>query len=104
MADNLREMDLLVTPSRWYENCPLVLFNSLTIHTPVLVSDVAGMAEFLKPGLNEDSFERGNADDLKLKLRNLARSRTKIDSLSKTTSYERSSSIMAAERLKIYAL
>jgi glycosyltransferase involved in cell wall biosynthesis len=103
MANIFSEMDLLVIPSRWYENSPLVLLNALATHTPVLVSDVAGMTEFLKPGVNGDSFERGNVDDLELKLRNFVESRTKLESLSTTTSYDRTSSIMAAETFKIYA-
>ena len=102
MGQILQEMDLLVIPSRWYENSPLVLLNALATHTPVLVADVAGMTEFLIPGLNGDSFERGNVDDLELKLRNLVKSNIKLESLSKTTSYDRTSSVMAAETLKLY--
>ncbi|QWA09348.1 glycosyltransferase [Sodalis ligni] len=41
-ADKFRDMDLFVIPSRWYENSPLVLLNSLATHTPVVVSDVEG--------------------------------------------------------------
>ena len=102
MGKILQEIDLLVIPSRWYENSPLVLLNALATHTPVLVADVAGMTEFLIPGLNGDSFERGNVDDLELKLRNLVKSNIKLESLSKTTSYDRTSSVMAAETLKLY--
>lgn len=64
MARILRQMDLLVIPSRWYENSPLVLLNALATHTPVLVADVAGMTEFLEQGINGFSFKRGSADDL----------------------------------------
>jgi len=103
MANIFSEIDLLVIPSRWYENSPLVLLNSLATHTPVLVSDVAGMTEFLRPGINGDSFERGNVDDLELKLRNFIESPNELESLSMTTSYDRTSSIMAAETFKIYA-
>ena len=37
MAEILQDIDLLVIPSRWYENSPLVLLNALATHTPVLV-------------------------------------------------------------------
>jgi glycosyltransferase involved in cell wall biosynthesis len=102
MAEVLREIDLLVIPSRWYENSPLVLLNSLATHTPVLVSDVAGMTEFLSPGLNGDSFERGNVDDLELKLRNLVESHGHLEVVSRTTHFVRTSEVMAKETLQLY--
>ena len=104
MADILRDMDLLVIPSRWYENSPLVLLNSLATHTPVLVSDVAGMTEFLEPGLNGEAFARGDIDDLTLKLRTLVETPGHLQELSKTTRYERSSEIMARETFAVYGL
>ena len=61
MAQVLAELDVLVIPSRWYENSPLVLLNALASHTPVVVSDVAGLTEFIDPGVNGFAFERGNA-------------------------------------------
>lgn len=104
MAEVLRDMDLLVIPSRWYENSPLVLLNALATHTPVLVSDVAGMTEFLQPGVNGDSFERGNVDDLELKLRRLVESPSVLERLAATTQYERSSEMMARETFEIYEI
>jgi len=104
MVDILGEMDLLVIPSRWYENSPLVLLNALATHTPVLVSDVAGMTEFLEPGLNGEAFARGDIDDLTLKLRALVETPGRLQGLSKTTRYERSSEIMARETFAVYGL
>ncbi|MDE2240079.1 MAG: glycosyltransferase, partial [Rhodospirillales bacterium] len=43
-------IDVLAIPSTWYENSPLVLLNALASHTPVIVSDVQGMTEFLDGG------------------------------------------------------
>jgi len=104
MANVLQELDLLVIPSRWYENSPLVLLNALATHTPVLVSDVAGMTEFIEPGLNGDAFERGSVNDLALKLRKLVETPGRLGSLSMTTQYERSSEIMARETFGIYGV
>ncbi|UUZ69980.1 glycosyltransferase family 4 protein [Polaromonas sp. P2-4] len=52
LADVFLGIDFLVIPSRWYENSPLVLLNSLATHTPVIVSDVEGMTEFVEDGKN----------------------------------------------------
>ena len=59
MAAILRPMDLLAIPSTWYENSPLVLLNALATHTPVLVSDVQGLTEFIREGIDGWSFKRG---------------------------------------------
>lgn len=101
-ADILKGMDLLVIPSRWYENSPLVLLSALASHTPVVVSDVAGLTEFVQPGLNGRAFERGSADDLHAVLAQMLSGDT-LEAMSQTTSFERSTQAMAQDTLKIYA-
>jgi len=103
MADVLQTIDLLVIPSRWYENSPLVLLNALATHTPVLVSNVEGMTEFLEPGSNGYSFDRGNVDDLTQHLANLVGDPEMLYSLSRTTNYERTPDLMAQETLLMYS-
>ena len=102
MASILQDLDLLVIPSRWYENSPLVLLNALATHTPVLVSNVSGMTEFLCPGTNGYSFERGSVDHLFQQLLDLVQSTEKLYALSTSTNYDKTSSVMAAETIAIY--
>jgi glycosyltransferase involved in cell wall biosynthesis len=102
MVSILRDLDLLVIPSKWYENSPLVLLNALATHTPVLVSDVLGMTEFLEPGVNGLSFERGSAGDLHVKLMELLEDPTALYAMSKTTKYERTPETMARETFELY--
>lgn len=45
MPDFLRGLDLLVVPSLWPENLPLIVLESLAVGTPVLASDVGGIVE-----------------------------------------------------------
>jgi glycosyltransferase involved in cell wall biosynthesis len=102
MASVLGNIDLLVIPSRWYENSPLVLLNALATHTPVLVSDVLGMTEFLDPGHNGYAFERGNVDDLASQLARLVADPDALHALASTTSYERTTRSMAEETFSLY--
>lgn len=102
MAAILGEMDLLAIPSRWYENSPLVLLNALATHTPVLVSDVAGMTEFVESGRNGYAFERGNANDLYTQLLRLVKKGSDLYSMALTTHYDRTPKIMSGETLAIY--
>ena len=89
-------------PSRWYENSPLVLLNALATHTPVVVSNVEGMTEFLDEARNGFSFQRGSVDDLVRVLSEVVLDRDKLCGLPLTTHYERTPRIMAEETLAIY--
>lgn len=102
MREVMDSLDLLVIPSRWYENSPLVLLNALAAHTPVVVSDVAGMTEFLDEGRNGFSFQRSSVDSLEHLLGQVVLDRDRLFGLPLTTGYERTPRIMAEETLAIY--
>jgi glycosyltransferase involved in cell wall biosynthesis len=59
----LAELDLLVVPSLWYENAPLVILEARAAGTPVLVADAGGMAELVREGGGR-CFRLGDAGDL----------------------------------------
>lgn len=102
IASVMRQLDLLVIPSRWYENSPLVLLYALATHTPVVVSRVEGMTEFLEEGRNGFSFERGSGDDLVSVLRHFIVDPGLAARLSMTTAYDRTTELMAAELVTTY--
>lgn len=102
MAEVMRGLDVLVIPSRWYENSPLVLLNALATHTPVVVSRVEGMTEFLDEGRNGFSFVRSSCDDLVRVLRRFLDDPSLAGRLSTTTTYERTTEVMAGEVAKVY--
>lgn len=60
----LESIDLLVVPSVWYENSPLIILEGLATRTPLLVSNLGGMAELVEPGRSGYHFEVGSADSL----------------------------------------
>jgi glycosyltransferase involved in cell wall biosynthesis len=68
----LSQLDVLVIPSTWRENAPLVLLNALASGTQVIASDVSGITEYLSDDDNVQLFEKGNyhalADLLKTRL------------------------------------
>jgi glycosyltransferase involved in cell wall biosynthesis len=99
----LDEMDFLVIPSTWYENSPLVLLNALASHTPVIVSDVEGLTEFLESGINGYKFARGNVDDLERVMREVITNKENISRLSCSTNYPKTSMSMTEEVLRVYS-
>jgi glycosyltransferase involved in cell wall biosynthesis len=63
-ASILAWADVLVIPSLWYENAPLVLLEALAHRCPVIVADVPGLMEPMRPGSDGWTFRRGDARDL----------------------------------------
>jgi len=60
----LQELDVLVVPSLWYENSPNVILEAFAHQTPVLVSNLGGMAELVTDGVDGLHFAAGDSADL----------------------------------------
>jgi len=67
----MASLDLLVVPSAWYENAPMVILEALAVRTPLLVSDLGGMAELVEPGQNGACFPVGDVGALATALASL---------------------------------
>jgi glycosyltransferase involved in cell wall biosynthesis len=57
----MQASDLLVVPSMWFENAPLVISQALRLSLPVLASDTGGLPEMVKAGGNGELLAPGNA-------------------------------------------
>jgi len=64
----LSNIDVLVVPSIWYENSPLVIHEAFVANKPVITSNLGGMSELVKHEKNGLFFQRGNIEDLREKL------------------------------------
>ena len=71
VADVLREFDVLVVPSRWYENSPLTIHEAFMAGVPVITGDRGGMAELVEHGRNGLCFRVGDATDLRRQIERL---------------------------------
>jgi glycosyltransferase involved in cell wall biosynthesis len=60
----LAHLDVVVVPSLWYENAPIVIAEARAAGVPVVASDLGGMAELVAEGRAGARFEPGNAADL----------------------------------------
>lgn len=61
----LSAIDMVIIPSLWFENYPLILHEALACNVPVVASNVGGMAEKIKDGLNGYTFKVGDSDHLR---------------------------------------
>lgn len=68
LGEALAEVDVLVVPSQWHENNPRVIQEAFAGKTPVIASDVGGITEFVRHGVNGLLFRRGDSDDLRAQM------------------------------------
>ncbi|MGJ7027781.1 MULTISPECIES: glycosyltransferase family 4 protein [Methanothermobacter] len=63
--------NVTVVPSVWYENSPMVVYESFAHSTPVIGSNIGGIPELVSEGCNGFLFEPGDKDELKSTLKRL---------------------------------
>lgn len=64
----LSSLDLLVIPSRWYENSPIIIYESYLSKTPFITSDIGGMKELAMATGMGVTFKNEDAIDLAEKI------------------------------------
>jgi glycosyltransferase involved in cell wall biosynthesis len=102
LGQRLSEIDVLVIPSRWYENSPLVLLYGLATRTPVIVTDVRGMNEFVQHGYNGYTFGLNDEANLAAILQTILDRPSLIESLSTNAEYNKDVKDHAMEVVDIY--
>jgi len=75
------ELDVLVVPSIWYENTPLVIYSAQAAGCPVIASNLGGMAEVVGHEQNGLLFEAGDVAGLASAIERLARDRELLQQL-----------------------
>jgi glycosyltransferase involved in cell wall biosynthesis len=65
-------VDVLLSPSRCFENSPTIIYESLKCGVPVIASDVGGIGELVKDGENGFLVEPGNARALATAIKKFA--------------------------------
>lgn len=71
VGEILHGIDVIVVPSVWYENYPLVLHEASACNVPVIASNIGGMAEKIKDSITGFTFQAGHESDLKSKLKQI---------------------------------
>ncbi len=73
VAQALASSDVLVAPSLWYENAPLVIGEAFSMGLPVIASNIGALAEKVRHGVDGLLFPAGDAKALAATLTKLAR-------------------------------
>lgn len=103
IAEVLAAIDVLVIPSTWPENSPLILLQALATHTPVIVSDVPGLMEFVTDGVNGYVASVGDNRSLAAALARFIAHPGLAAQMSLQTNYDRTLADMATDLLAMYA-
>jgi glycosyltransferase involved in cell wall biosynthesis len=68
VAEIMSGIDVLVVPSIWPENSPLVIHEAFLAGVPVIASRIGGIPELVRDGQNGLLFEAGSSTDLLAKM------------------------------------
>jgi glycosyltransferase involved in cell wall biosynthesis len=77
----MRAVDLVCVPSIWWENSPVVIQEALRNRRPIICSNIGGMAEKVRDGLDGVHFVAGSAHSLAQTVAALAADPARIDAL-----------------------
>ena len=62
----------VVVPSEWFENCSMVVLESMALGKPVIGSRIGGIPEQVEDGKSGLLFEMGNIHELAEKMKTLS--------------------------------
>jgi glycosyltransferase involved in cell wall biosynthesis len=80
----MQAVDLVLTPSIWWENSPVVIQEALRNRRPIVCSDIGGMAEKVRDGLDGFHFPAGNSIALASLLHKLAGTPARLIGIAET--------------------
>lgn len=103
VGEVLADLDVLVVPSLWYENTPLVVYSAQAAHCPVVASDFPGLSGVIKDQVNGLLFEAGNVEALTKQLYRLMDEPDFLTKLSGHSEQPKSTAVYVDELLRIWA-
>jgi glycosyltransferase involved in cell wall biosynthesis len=102
LKDPYSEMDILVVPSIWYENCPLVVKEAFATKTPLIASNIGSIPEFVIDRVNGLLFKIGDSEDLLEKIKMIIEDSTLISKFQKNITPPRSIEDQSRELEELY--
>lgn len=95
-------LDVLVVPSVWYENTPLVIYSAQAAGCPVIASNLGGMAEVVEHERNGLLFTAGDVTELAAAIERLVHDRGLLHRLAANADRPKQASEYAEEMQNIY--
>jgi len=102
LGEVLSTIDLLVVPSRWYENTPLVIQSALAAKTPLIVTNLGGMSELVKHEVNGLLFQLNDSSSLREQLLRVLNEPALLQRFRDNIAPERTTSEMVDDIVEVY--
>jgi len=95
-------LDVLVVPSIWHENTPLVIYSAQAAGCPVIATNLGGMSEVIEHGVNGLLFECGDVSGLANAIARLIHDKKLLDELARNSRNPKSIPEYVEELVMIY--
>ena len=95
-------VDAVLVPSIWWENSPLVIQEAFKARRPVICSDIGGLAEKVRHGVDGFHFRAGSAPALAALLDELSRKPARLRGLAPQLARPEPIAATAAHTLRLY--
>lgn len=102
VANQYAALDVLVVPSIWLENSPLVIHEAMQAGLPIVGSSIGGIPDLVLDGVNGLLFEAGNANALADALMRLVNDRALLRALAPSSTAVKSLDDDATEWERVY--
>jgi len=99
----LARLHVLVIPSLWNENAPLVMHAALAAKRPVIASDLPGLSETVRDSWNGLLFAAGRVSVLNERLNRVLENRALLSTFSRNCHKPKSLAVYVDELLALYA-
>ncbi len=99
----MRSVDVVLIPSIWWENSPVVIQECFRNRRPVVCSNIGGMAEKIRHDIDGFHFPVGSSTDLAALLTNLASDRTRVSAIAAGMQYPAAADAIVDRHLELYA-
>jgi glycosyltransferase involved in cell wall biosynthesis len=99
----MRSVDAVLVPSIWWENSPVVIEEAMRNNRPVICSDIGGMAEKVRPGIDGFHFRHGSAQELGYLLKTLHADPALLAGIRRTMRAPAPAADLVARHLALYA-
>jgi glycosyltransferase involved in cell wall biosynthesis len=98
----MRAADIALVPSIWWENSPVVIQECMRNRLPILCSNIGGMAEKVRPGIDGFHFPVGSGPGLAATLRDLSGKRDSLAAISRGMRRPDAPDITVQQHLDLY--
>ncbi len=98
----MRSVDVVIIPSIWWENSPVVIQEAFRNGRPVICSDIGGMLEKVRNGVDGFHFHAGSALDIVTLLTRIADDRQILQDVMKTVRQPPAADEIIDEHLNLY--